>query len=270
MTNDLHAVASQYCECRVLADDYESNLLRVAKNCQRPDCINTYLKSRLTQVSARTVRNERDMLLILLRWGRQHNLIDSLPPEIVKIRVQKEPTKAWTLGQACTVVKRTSVHVGKKMKSGADRGEFLRCWTLLAWETGARWGDLWKLRDKHFDGPLLRYSQNKTCNPINTVLTPTCTAAVNAMLAKSPDGTVLRWACGKRWAMRLMKQLVGDCGVDGTSKWFRRSAATQIEIERPGQARLFLGHKSVGMCEKHYLDWSQIRKDIPRPPPLLE
>lgn len=265
---DLPAICCRYCDERVLAADYEKNLRRVAKNCQRIENVNTYLRSRLASVKPVTVRNERAMLLILWRWAYEERLIDRWPRGVVKVKVLKEPTRAWTISQCCTVVNQTAKWHGKRLRSGADRGLLLRCWTLLAYETGARYSDLWKLQDRHIDGNVLRYGQNKTGNPITAILTDQCLRAVQAMLASSPDGRILGWACNKRWAMRIMRKLVDECRIAGSSKWFRRSAATHVEIENPGQGAKFLGHRSSGMAERHYFDYAQLRKDVPRPPTL--
>lgn len=270
MSPDLRVICNAYTAERIIAPEYRKSLARVAKNCQHLSAkrINQYLDSRLHLVSSTTVKNERAMLLILWRWAYERGLVPTHPRGVAKVRADRTPVQAWTLEQCCTAVKGAAMHSGKKTRNGADRGEFLRCWLLLGYETGARWADIWKFRDKHFDGNQLRYSQNKTGNPINQILSDQCVDSVRRMLARSPDGTVVGWVCGKRRAMRVMKAHLKDCGLRGTSKWLRRSSATHIEMSQPGRARLFLGHKSPGMAERHYIDWAQVRKDIPRPPGL--
>lgn len=270
MTSDLHAIATQYVESRILAADYEKTLLRTAKNCQRFTSVNHFLRHRLETRSSVTAKNDREMILILLRWAYDERLIDEYPRGIAKIKAERPPTRAWTLGQCCTAVKGSLAWRGKRFRSGADKGEFLECWLRLGYATGARYGDLMKLSGKHFDGNRLYWSQNKTKNPISQTLPPETMAAVNAMLAPSPDGTVLGWACKKRWAMRLMKKLLAECGLDGSSKWLRRSAATHVEQKKKGAAKIFLGHKTSGLAERNYIDWGQIQKSCPQPPRLVE
>jgi integrase len=210
------------------------------------------------------------MLLILLRWAYDERLIPEYPRGIAKIKAERPPTRAWTVEQCCTAVKASRAWRGKRFRSGADKGEFLECWLRLGYSTGARYGDLMRLHRKHFDGDRLYFSQSKTKHPINKVLPPETRAAVNAMLARSPDGRVLGWACQKRWAMRLMKKLLAQCKLDGSSKWLRRSAATHVEQKRKGAARVFLGHKTDGLAERNYIDWGQIRSRCPQPPRLVE
>lgn len=217
-----------------------------------------------------TAKNDRSMLLILLRWAYDERIVDEYPRGIAKIKANRPPTRAWTLEQCCTAVKGSHAWRGRKFRSGADKGEFLECWLRLGYSTGARYGDLMKLHRKHFVGNRVYFSQNKTKTPINKSLPQETMQAVAAMLAKSPDGTVLGWACRKRWAMRLMKKLLRDCGLEGTSKWLRRTAATLVEKQAKGTAKIFLGHKTDGVADRNYIDWGQIDQKCPDPPRLIE
>ena len=270
MTADLRAIATRYVESRILDREYEKTLLRTAETCQRFTSVNHYLRHRLETRSSVTVKNDRNMLLILLRWAYDERLIDEYPRGIAKIKAERQPTRAWTVEQCCTVVKGSRAWRGKRFRNGADKGKFLECWARLGYATGARYSDLMKLHRKHFEGDRLYWAQNKTKNPINKVLPPETMAAVRAMLAHSPDGRVLGYACNKRWAMRLMKELLTQCGLSGSSKWLRRSAATHVEKKRKGAARLFLGHKTAGLAERCYIDWGQIDRNCPQPPRLVE
>lgn len=147
-------------------------------------------------------------------------------------------------------------------------GAWLECWLVLGYETGARWGDLWSMRDVDFSGTQLRWSARKNGQPVYRTLTPYCMRLVTEMLRMSPDGRVLGWTCGKRRAMRVMKDLLRECGLSGSSKWLRRSAATHVEQRQRGQATVFLGHRTPGLAERNYIDWSQIPSAIPSPPAL--
>lgn len=269
--NSLPAVCAAYTAERILASEYEKNLARVARNCQHlsVEKINEYLKDRLNQVSAKTVANERAMILILWRWAYDHQMVDGFPRGVVKIKVPTKPVRAWTISQCCTVVKQSEEEAARFMRCGASKALFLRCWLLLGYATGARFKDLWQMSQEHLDGSVLRYSQNKTGNAITVHLPDNCLDAVQSMLALSPDGTILGWTCKKRRAMRIMKAHLQACKLAGTSKWLRRSAATHVEIASPGKARAFLGHKTPTMV-RHYLDMGQLMQDVPQPPALVE
>lgn len=58
--------------------------------------------------------------------------------------------------------------------------------------------------------------------------------------------------------------------LGGSSKWLRRSSATHIEMQNPGKGRIHLGHRTIGLAEKSYIDWTQVRRDVPQAPRLLK
>lgn len=232
--------------------------------------INRYLQKRLTEVAEVTAATERAMLVGIWRWAYETGIVDSLPRGIVKIKVRRRPTKAWTLEQCCTAVKGTFTLDSEVRGKGIGLGLFLRCWLLLGYETGARQGDLWSMESADFDGCTVRWSQHKTGEPIVKTLTPACLDAVKALLAKSPDGRVLGWVMTQHSGQRHLRKYLPSIGLDGSSKWLRRSGATHIEMAHPGKGRLHLGHLTVGLAERAYIDWSQVRRDIPTTPALLE
>jgi integrase len=139
---------------------------------------------------------------------------------------------------------------------------------LVAYETGSRFGDCMAFHRDHLDGDTLAWTQSKTGDPLTRELTPACLTAIDAMLEASPDGRILGWACRGRMAMRHMRKLLDSQGLDGSSKWLRRSGATHCEMERPGAGRLHLGHRSPALFEQAYCDWGQLRKNTPRTPAI--
>jgi hypothetical protein len=126
------------------------------------------------------------------------------------------------------------------------------------------------MKADHFHGDTLWWTQHKTGEPIPKVLSKPCLDAVNAMLALSTDGTVLAWAATASGGAKQMRKFLRLQRLGGSSKWLRRSGATHIEMEHPGKGRLHLGHLTMGLAEKCYIDWTQVRRDIPRTPTLLE
>jgi integrase len=125
------------------------------------------------------------------------------------------------------------------------------------------------MRDDDLVDGAVRWSQHKTGDPHVRPLSPACMAAVREMLAHSPDGRILGWAMQANSARRRMRRYLRSLGLSGSSKWLRRSGATHIEMDAPGKGRLHLGHRTHGLAERCYIDWSQVRKDIPQVPSLL-
>jgi integrase len=124
--------------------------------------------------------------------------------------------------------------------------------------------------DFDFEAGAVRWSQHKTGEPHVKTMSPACLRAVQEMLERSPDGRVLGWVMSKNSGRRRMRKYLRSIKFSGSSKWLRRSGATHIEMENPGKGRLHLGHKTPGLAERCYIDWSQVRRDIPSVPALLK
>lgn len=264
-------LAVHYLSQRSVAVVYERNVLRVAGRAGllSVERINEYLRQRLTEVKDSTVRSERTILLGLLRDAYERGIINEPPRGIMRIKAKKPPTRAWTIAEMKQLLAGCEQYGWKRMRSGVRLSVFMRAWILLGYESGARQGDLFALRDSNLHGNVLRWTQSKTGDPLQKILTPACVEACRRMLELSPDGRILGYACRPRNAMRTMKAHVKSCGVEGTSKWLRRSGATHIEIASPGRAKHHLGHRSVGLAERSYIDWGQVRQHIPQTPALV-
>lgn len=264
-------IAPHYLAERVVSAVYAANVRRVAARIGAisVERLNKYIMARAEKVSGITAKSERTIALCMWRWAYDRGLVNEAPRGVLKMKARKKPTKAWTIPQLQQLVKATHQHDGTRMHSLADRGQFLRAWVLLAYETGARFGDVMAFRAEHLDGDTISWTQSKTGDSITRVLTPACLDACDAMLKRSPDTTIVGYACGKREAMRLMRKLLDSQGLGGSSKWLRRSGATHCEMEKPGSGRLHLGHRSPALFESAYADWAQLRTKTPKTPPLV-
>jgi integrase len=269
--SNLRVLCSRYLRDRIVSSGYTTNLTRVASHVRRLDAasINQYLQQRSTVIAPVTLATERAMLVGLWRWAYETGAVERPPRGIVKVRVTRKPTRAWTIEQCCTAVKGTFALTTRLRGKGVTLGQFLRCWVLLGYETGARMGDLFRLSRENFEGDTCRWTQGKTGDPVVKVLTPACVSAVQELLAQSPDGRVLGWVMLKSSAQRAMRRYLRLLRLPGSSKWLRRSGCTHVEMANPGKGRLHLGHRTVGLAERSYIDWSQVRRDIPSPPALL-
>jgi hypothetical protein len=264
-------IAEQYLAERRVSTHYAACVRRVAKRCPTPtvEKLNRYLMLRLNNAAGTTVKFERTILLSLWRWAYDRSLVEIAPRGVARLKARRKPTKAWSQEQIRDAINATHAHDSQRLRSGASLGRMLRAWSLLGYECGGRYGDLWSLTAASLDGDAISWTQSKTGDPIVRILTPTCLTAVREMLADSPDGRILGWACQRRQAMRLMREHLDRCGIGGTSKWLRRSGATHIEINEPGKARHHLGHRTAGLAERNYIDWSQVRANAPRTPDLM-
>jgi integrase len=263
-------VAEKYLKNRVCCDAYAKHVRAIATRCGELNAgrINGYLKSRLETISTVTAANERTIILSLVKFAWDNGIIDTPIRGVFRIKRRRPPTKAWTIDQLRQAVAETERLADKTLRSGAKLDEFMRSWLLLGYESGARLGDVMTFRAENLDGDTLRWTQSKTGDGLAKHLSKSCIKAAEAMLQKSPDGRIVGWACGRRQAVRIMRQYLDSLGIGGTSKWLRRSGATHIEIEQPGKASLHLGHRTPNLAAQAYIDWGQVRKTMPATPEI--
>lgn len=194
--------------------------------------------------------------------------MDSPPRGVMRLRAPLPPVQAWTISHCCALVKAADGFSGQRLRNGANVRDFLRCWVLLGYETGARYGDIFSWTGANLRGSVMSWVTSKTGIICTRQLSKDCVSAVNAMLSASPDGRILGWVACRRYSFRLMRQLLAKVGNSGSGRWLRRSAATHIEMQDPGKAQWFLAHKTPGLAARHYLDQSQLAGNTSRPPSI--
>lgn len=267
-------IAKQYVESKNLSAHYAKNVITTAKNCKylSSEHINKYLKARLAIVDSSTAKSNRTIILVLYKWAYENDILENLPKNILKIKTKRKPTKAWTIDECKMLVSKTYDLDNEKTKTGCSLGLFLKCWILLAYESGARFGDIFSFNKNHLDKNILRWTQNKTGDPLTKILSDKLIDNINE-ITNNPNyqksNSILGWVVKSRQAFRIMRKFLIVCGLDGSGKFLRRSGATHLENKTPGAAKLHLGHRTSGLAEKHYIDYAQIEKSIPIVPSLF-
>jgi integrase len=266
------SVAKEYLSSKIVCSHYHDTVLRIANACK---CmtnidINDYLKSRLEKCSTITVKTDRTILLALWKFAYENDIIDHMPKKIVKIKIKKPPTKAWTIDECKNMINKTYAD-HRKNRKGVPVGLWLRVWLLIGYESGARLGDIFSFKWEDIDNNVLRWTMSKTGDPMTKILSDKCIEYIDELKKYNTkkDPRILGWICSKRQAIRVMREFLDKCELFGSSKFLRRSGATHIEINQPGMAKLHLGHRTTGLAEKNYLDFGQIRKHTPITPKLL-
>lgn len=134
----------------------------------RPDLdsrlVNRWLAAVAEKWSACTARNRKRGLTPVWNWLAEQNLVPHYNPRSLrKIRVPSKPVQAWSLPNVQALLAGADDLKGR-LKVGVPASTLMRAWVLLAYESGARPGDLYLFRREHFDGQtkLLRYAQHKT------------------------------------------------------------------------------------------------------------
>lgn len=232
-----------------------------------PDKVNSMLVG-LTSLSQTTRHNIRRELLTLWKFAYETNLTEVYPARVRKIKPAFAPPQAWTPKEMQRLLK--CAETDETRVSG--RVQLRRCDVLPAWigvgfESGLRFGDMHALTASNFRNDCVVVVEAKTGKTSVRKLSPGTVQAVERLLGMSPDRTLFKWCLPRRRAILLWKKFLDDHNFVGSSKWLRRTAATQVELQEKGSATYFLQHSMPHLAKRHYIDASQLA--APSGPPAI-
>lgn len=221
-------------------------------------------------LAAVTRSNIRRELLTLWRFAFDNSYTDVPPLRVCRIKATPPPPRAWsleTLRQLLAAAEQDVRPVSQRCPGLLWR-DVLPCWIVVGYDTGLRFSDLLHLHGGDITNGCVICTAHKTGKFTVRAISHTGLAYTDRLLEKSPDGTLFRWALPRRRALQKWKEFLLEQGVQGSSRWLRRSGATYVEKNRKGEAMRFLGHSNPALAPRHYLDQT-LTMDIPdRPPPL--
>lgn len=231
------------------------------------DCANrwlVYLDS--TAASKRRIQSQRSNLLALWRAAYDDRLIDVAPGRVRKIKTPPLVPQAWTLEEISRLFRAAGMLEGKLRGHPLMRADFFGAMVRMAWDTGLRLGDLLRVRREvlNADGSLWLVQQ-KTGRVKRCQLAPDTVAALER-IAVPGDDRLLPWPFARKAFYRHWRRMVRAAGLKGGSKKVRKSAATAVEMERPGAAMAFLGHATPGLAARYYIDPLLVQSTAPMPP----
>lgn len=269
-------LVEQYCLERAASANYRSSLLRTVRRAQhggiRTTCqlsvenVCRFLVS--VDVGQTTKSNYRRELATLWRYAFSLGLATDGWDRLPRIPPQFAPPEAWSMEAMQKLL--NAAELDKTPIS--TRCELRRCdvipvWARLGYESGLRFSDIHQLTQRNFrDGCVIRYAA-KTSKLCVRELTLETQQSVARLFALSPDGTLFRWFLPRRRAFLLWRKFLDQHALGGSSKWLRRTAATFIEIDKPGMASRWLDHSSERLARTHYIDPTKVVSGIK--PPLL-
>lgn len=230
-----------------------------------PDRINNFLAS--LPLGPTTRHNIRRELLTLWKFAYEEAMTDVYPARVRRIRAEYKPVRAWTplqLEKMLEAAEKDVTPISRRVPH-IRRCDVIPVWARLNYETGVRFEDMLLLQGSDFANGCLMLNEHKTRKPLVRVLSDEAIAGVSRLIALSPDGTLFRWFLCRRRAFYLWRDFLDANGFGGSTKWFRRAAATQVHKQRRGAAKEFLQHSADHLQYRHYIDQSQIDDHITPP-----
>lgn len=232
-----------------------------------PDLVNKFLAG--LDVGQTTRHNIRRELLTLWRFAHERRFTDVYPSRVRRIRASFAPPVTWELSLLDRIIQagdEDTTLVSSRVS--LRRCDVIPCWASLAYDSGLRFGDIHALRITSFRNECVAITAAKTGKPLVRALTEQTQCYVARLFAHSPDGTLFQWVLPRRRAFQMWRSFLDQHGFGGSTKWFRRAAATAIERVSPGSATSFLQHSEPGLVSRHYLDATQASTPM-APPPII-
>lgn len=225
--------------------------------------VDSYLTRALGKLSPNTVRNHATMLQTLLKAAKRDGLNTCISFPFRRVKPARRPIRAWSLDDMRRLIE--TARRSKRRFRDVDHATFLEAWFLVAFSTGLRAGDLRALRRDQIVGNKISVVQQKTQEPITCFLNPESLAAIGRLPRKA---RVFGDFAGKKSIERAVNLCVRETGLEGSTKWLRRSSATYAELMGIS-AQLQLGHRTPGLAFKHYVSPDLINENRPPMPSIL-
>lgn len=251
--------ARQYLAPRDVSRDYAARLVKRAialESFAAADLAGSLNEATLTaflrslHVQPRTVRCYRADLLTL--W---HAAADEELAPYPRARKVFSPRRTAQLVECYSLDEARRLLDSAAMLTGAYRNGVARWlyWTAtlrVAWESGFRRGDVWRLRRDavQADGAV-QIVQHKTGQLAEARLSAATVAALDAIGRPQP----CEWTMDASYFGRHFKRLREAAKVGrGTFKWLRRASGSYVEAAQPGAGYRHLGHAGPGVFARHY------------------
>ena len=242
----------------------DTGLVEVCQLC--PEQVNNFLAG--LPVGQTTRHNIRRELLTLWRYAFEQGLTEVYPARIRKIRASFAPPVTWELGSLGALLEAADGdETPVSSRISLRRCDVIPAWAGLAYDSGMRFGDVHALTKHSFRNECVVINASKTGKCLVRVLSERTRHDVASLFLHSSDGTLFRWALPRRRAFLMWRVFLDKHGFGGSTKWFRRAAATAIEQLKPGAATDFLQHSHPSLVRRHYLDATQAA--IPMAPPPI-
>ena len=268
-------IGSKYLASRSISVAYAKNILRTLRRAKdagiTPDNIcgervNTFLAS-LSSASPASRANARRELLCIWRFGYELGQIATPPERVMRVRVARQPTEAWSLGEL------REIHRAAQEDNTPIGGvhsmpvcAYLPAWISIGYDTGLRHGDLYTLHRQEIRNGMVYRTARKTGKVLARRLSSGSLLDAQRLIEASPDGYLFSWFITRRRWFVVFRDFLDRHQFRGTSQWLRRSCATYLAQESRGLASRYLQHSSERLLD-HYVDESLL--DCPPGPPPI-
>jgi hypothetical protein len=225
------------------------------------DDVNRYIDWMVANRAHATVKSQRGGLLMLWRFAAEQRLCD-FPRRIRTPRPVEQVVTTWTIAEVMRL-RDYCMGLRGKLPNGIDKSIYFGSLVACGYETGFRLADQLSLERgwiRQQDGcGALTIIESKTRKQARRIITADTMGLIDECMAQSPNRRLIwpLWARREAFFDRFRK-IVYFSGVrQGTYKYLRRTACTNVESRAKGLGRDFLNHSSDAITRASYIDLAQ-------------
>lgn len=241
--------------------------------------VNRFAEHLRSKVKPRSIKAKLTNLMSLVNAALDEGVIETFG-RVRHVRVPQAVVIAFTPEDVAKLLAAARLIPGYNTRTGLKRADWWTAFLLLAWDTAFRLGDLLDLEfsDVRPSG-VVAIAQQKTGRVMIGRLRPETLAAVTQLQEQGDSSRpyIFNWHTRREQFYKWFRKLCARAGVKGTSKYLRRSRATD-ECRRHGgigggglaAAAKVLGHADLtgALALRNYIDRSQLTEELPLPPPI--
>ena len=217
------------------------------------------------------IASNRTRLCTLWRSAADDGLTTTRPGKIRSVRRETLVPAAWSARELDNILAACDCYTRPFPDWKIPPPVYWRAFVLTTYYLGLRLEDMLALGwDDISPRGVVFVIQNKTGEPIGIQLPVDARLALRKLRRACPHSSlVFGEAMHKRRIQERLAEIRKAAGLrSGGAQQLRRSGATAVEIERPGSAMAFLGHKTPGLAYRHYVDPRKIQQRRPVPPKI--
>jgi integrase len=201
------------------------------------------------------------MLRSLLAFAAEERLVaKSILRPLRRVKRNPPSPRAWSHAEIIQLLEACKGLPGRTLKCSLET--LMPAWILAAYSTGLRLNDLLAIRHEDLRGNRMMIRQQKTSEPHIVFLDDNALAAIRKLPRCGPR--IFGDLVGRSRILVAMRKLVKRAGLNGSTKYLRRSGATYCEVHGI-DASHHLGHKSPGM-KRFYVDRLLLAEERPPQP----
>lgn len=215
-----------------------------------------------------TAKCRRTGLMVLWRFAQRLQL-STVQPGVRSVDCPPLAIDGYDLGRMDALLTFVQKMRGTVRYTGVPRSIYWDSCLRTKWDAGLRAGDMTRIQSEHFDSSgWLWANESKTHKGGWLPIQLSTAQAIVECLSRRPGRDLIWPGYSPRTFCRAFSKIAKESGVNGTTRFVRRGASSELESKHPGEGWKFLRHSCPQLFQRHYRVGKIVDRCSPRPPEL--